>query len=531
MPGAYRRHPGGGGVRLLGLGWRGGLRGVAEQQRDGRSETDEGVKDGETEEGRGRQAREDAHELIRALQRQIAAEQLQDGQVERSMDEPSTTTSSPGNSDPDSDVDTSTNVTPSHEQGGRRRRRRNPPHTGTPHQQHAANGNANYANTYAQHGTFRPSPDTSRPNTETEGDGYGDGDGDVDMDRRATTRPTPAICAGAAWWGSCPTRTSSSTMGRVLRTGRASASRTGSCPSSRTTSRWSPGAIEEGGMMPEGTLRGCAGAVMGANATPRSGVTDLLWAGATPMRRDSAATLTPAPARAMPRSRTSTALAPGDIAVALATATAAGTAAGATAAGGGTAREGTSVPLISQPLPSVSLRRRPKQPPLGSLHDALLSRVFTIAFPDSIPCTRRKLESFKERTYYRLPKPPFWRMVHCTQRSITSSHQSYSRFELKHTPIRVHHDIGVLAKRRSKLARRLRIADKLARTYPDLASSAYLATYAAWNGLSDVCGQSIEAGTPRFRALSPVLQVCSLRGDGLPPPLLEEEEIYEGTMD
>ncbi|KZP04766.1 hypothetical protein FIBSPDRAFT_878174, partial [Athelia psychrophila] len=83
--------------------------------------------------------------------------------------------------------------------------------------------------------------------------------------------------------------------------------------------------------------------------------------------------------------------------------------------------------------------------------------------------------------------------VHCTQRSITSSHQSYSHFELKHTPIRVHHDIAVLAKWRSQLARRCR---------------------------------SIEASTPRFRALSLLLGVCSsLRGDELPFPLLEEEEI------
>ncbi|KZP15043.1 hypothetical protein FIBSPDRAFT_867659, partial [Athelia psychrophila] len=123
-------------------------------------------------------------------------------------------------------------------------------------------------------------------------------------------------------------------------------------------------------------------------------------------------------------------------------------------------------------------------------------------------------------------------MAHCTQRSITSSHEGYSRFELQHMPIHVHHDIRVLAKRRSKLARRLRVADKLARMYPDLASSAYIATCAAWNDRLEVCGQSIEASTLRFRALSPVLEVCSsLRGDGLPQPLLDEEEIYEEAMD
>ncbi|KZP15046.1 hypothetical protein FIBSPDRAFT_959179 [Athelia psychrophila] len=278
--------------------------------------------------------REEANELSRALQRQIAAEQ--DGQIERSMDTPSsTTTSFPANSNPDSDADTSTdtstNATPVRSSTptgtvlvpGRERSGTvvaaavwDPPHTGTPHP-HAGNGNANHGTVRAHpRRAFRPSPDTSQPNTETEDDG----DGDVDMDRRDDSPdprdPRPRRADG------------------IVSLEPNDDFAMGAPPGA-------PGAIEEGGMMRrDGTIRGRAGTVMGADATPRAGVTDLPGAGATPMRRD-AATLTPAAARAMARSRTATALAPGDVAPVAAMATpaaAAGTA--ATATGGGAVREG-----------------------------------------------------------------------------------------------------------------------------------------------------------------------------------------------
>lgn len=88
-------------MRVGSLAGRKGLRGRAEQQRDGYAKRDEGAKNGEAEEGRGSQVhgfiesddsdmmlifdrvREEANELSRALQRQIAVEQGE--QVERNM--------------------------------------------------------------------------------------------------------------------------------------------------------------------------------------------------------------------------------------------------------------------------------------------------------------------------------------------------------------------------------------------------------------------------------------------------------------
>ncbi|KZP15042.1 hypothetical protein FIBSPDRAFT_95959 [Athelia psychrophila] len=205
------------------------------------------------------------------------------------MDEPSsTTTSFPANSNPDSDVDTSTdtstNATPV----------RSSTPTGTvlvPGREqigtvvaaavwtppHAGNCNANH--THAQHGTiraFRPSPDTSQPNSETDGDG----DGDVNMDQRDDS-PAPRGGDRVRCAHHHQRRGGVSVEDGIISPEPNDDFAMGAPP-------MAPSTIEEGGMMRDGTIRGHAGTVVGADATPGAGVTDLLGAEAALMRRDDA---------------------------------------------------------------------------------------------------------------------------------------------------------------------------------------------------------------------------------------------------
>ncbi|KAF7976784.1 hypothetical protein HWV62_5624 [Athelia sp. TMB] len=257
--------------------------------------------------------REEAAELARALQRQIAVE---GGRGRATMDDPpsaSTATDSAGASDADTSTDTSTNATPVRSGTptgtvlvpGRERSGTvvaqpvwdQPPATAT-NAAHAGHGTIRASHRR----TFHRSPDTSQPNTETEDDG------DVDMDR-APPSPTPGPRARRAVGivsdvpPAAPLDTPDAHIiindaGMGVEDGIVSLEPNddfamGAPPGA-------PGAIEEGAMMRrDGTIRargaGMGGA--GADATPRAGPTDLPLAGATPMRRDTGVTLTPATAR------------------------------------------------------------------------------------------------------------------------------------------------------------------------------------------------------------------------------------------